>query len=70
LTHRIVRPAAGPKAMAVVGKGRIDAHLQDLQQGLLDQPICHRRDAKRALSMIALMEPPVIGLMGPPAQGI
>ena len=28
----------------MVGEGRIDQRLQDLQQGLLDQPIRHRRD--------------------------
>nr|WP_296406490.1 hypothetical protein [Zoogloea sp.] len=42
--HRVVRAAARPEAVAVFGERPINHGLQDLQQGLLDQPIRHRRN--------------------------
>lgn len=48
--HGIVRTAARSKAVAVVTEVRINQRLQHLQQGLLDEPIRHRRDAKLALA--------------------
>ena len=44
LTHRIVGPTSRTEAVARFRKRWIDPWLQDLQQGLLDQPIRHRRD--------------------------
>jgi hypothetical protein len=44
LLHRSVRTAPGPEPVAVRAEARIDARLQYLQQGLLDQPIHHRRN--------------------------
>lgn len=44
--HRIVRTSARPEAVAVFRKRRIESRLHDLQQGLLDQPIRHRRYPK------------------------
>jgi len=41
--HRVVRTTSRPEAVAVFGERRINLGLQDLQQGLLDQPIGHRR---------------------------
>jgi site-specific DNA recombinase len=41
LPHRIMRTSARSKAVAVFGKRRIDHRLQNLQQGLLDQPVDH-----------------------------
>jgi site-specific DNA recombinase len=41
LPHRIIRTSARSKAVAVFGKRRIDHRLQNLQQGLLDQPVDH-----------------------------
>src|SRR5690606_14996767 len=44
LTDRVVRPASGPKPVAVLAEGRIEDRLHHLQNGLLDEPIEHRRD--------------------------
>jgi hypothetical protein len=44
LKHRLVRSAPRTETVAVGREGRIDQGLQDLQQGLLDQPIHHRRN--------------------------
>ena len=41
--HRVVRATARPKAVAVFGERRVDQRLQNLQQGLLNQPVGHRR---------------------------
>lgn len=38
-THRVVRPAPGPDAGAVLREGRGKAGLQDLQDGLLEEPV-------------------------------
>jgi hypothetical protein len=42
--HGVVRTASRSEAEAVFGERRINHRLQDLQQGLLDQPIRHRRN--------------------------
>jgi len=57
-THRVVRTASRPKAVAVVGKARIESRLQDLQQGLLDETVEHRRNAKLAHPAAALRDLP------------
>ena len=54
--HRIVRPAARPEAVAVFGERPINHGLQDLQQGLLDQPIRHRRNPQFAHAAIGLRD--------------
>jgi hypothetical protein len=36
--HRIVRTPSGPEAVARIREGRVKQRLQDLQQGLLDEP--------------------------------
>ena len=46
--HSILRTASQSEAVAVCGKRRIDEGLQDLQQGLLDQTIRHRRNPQFA----------------------
>ena len=43
-----MRTASRPEAVAVCREGRIDEGLQDLQQGLLDQAIRHRRNTQLA----------------------
>ncbi len=40
--HRVARSTPRPEAVAVFGEGRINDGLQNLQQGLLDQPIRDR----------------------------
>ena len=41
-----MRASPGPKPVAVLAERGIDDRLQDLKQGLLDQPIHHRWDAQ------------------------
>ena len=43
LPHGILRASARTEAVAVCGEGRVNQRLQDLQQGLLDQPVGHGR---------------------------
>ena len=45
-SHRFVRAPLRTKTVAVRGKRRIESRLQDLQNGLLDPPIDHGRDAQ------------------------
>jgi hypothetical protein len=54
LENGVVRASARPEAVAVLAEGRIKDRLQHLQQGLLDQTIRHRRDAKLALATVRL----------------
>lgn len=54
--HCIVRTASRPKAVAVLGERRIDQRLQHLQQGLVDQPIRHRRNPQLAHSTSGLRD--------------
>ena len=56
LTHGIVRATPRPEAVAVLRKRRVESWLQDLQYGLLDEPIEHRRDTELALPAIALWD--------------
>ena len=44
IEHRVMRTATRTKAVAVFGERGINLGLQDLQQGLLDQPVRHRRN--------------------------
>ena len=53
-TYRVMRPPPGPEAIACIREGWIKQRLQDLQQGLLDEPIEHRRDAELALAPAGL----------------
>src|SRR6185295_15783489 len=57
-SHRIVRVSHRPKAVAVLGKGRIESRLQHLQDGLLDQPIDHGGNAQRTHSTPSLRDLP------------
>jgi len=52
--HGVVRPSARPEAVTRLREGGIETRLQDLQQGLLDEPVEHRRDAKLALASAGL----------------
>jgi hypothetical protein len=56
IEHRVVRTASRTKAVAVFGERRINDALQDLQQGLLDQPIHHRRNPQFAHAAIGLRD--------------
>src|SRR5438552_2573099 len=47
---RVLRAATRPKAEAFRREGRIKDRLQYLEQGLLDQPVQHRRNAQRPYS--------------------
>ena len=51
---RIVRTPPRPEPVAVVAEGGVDQRLQLLQQGLLDQPVRHRRDAQLTLGAVRL----------------
>jgi hypothetical protein len=55
-THRVVCTPSGPKAVARIREGRIEPRLQDLQQGLLDEAVEHRRDAELALAPAGLRD--------------
>jgi hypothetical protein len=50
--YRVVGPPSGAEAVAVFAECRVKHRLQHLQQGLLDQPIRDRRDAKLALAAV------------------
>jgi hypothetical protein len=52
--HGVVRTPSGPEAVACIREGRIEQRLQDLQQGLLDEPVEHRRNAELALASAGL----------------
>ncbi len=41
-----MRPPARAKAVAVLREAGVEAGLQDLQQGLLNEPVEHGRNAK------------------------
>ncbi|CAH1747837.1 protein of unknown function [Thauera humireducens] len=56
IEHRVVRTASRAKAIAMVRERRINPGLQDLQQGLLDQPIRHRRNPQFAHPAIGLRD--------------
>jgi hypothetical protein len=51
---RIMRTPARSKPVAVFAERGVDQRLQHLQKGLLDQTICHRRDAQLALAAVRL----------------
>ena len=55
-THRVVRPPSGPEAVARIREGRVEQRLQDLQQGLLDEPVEHGWDAELALAPARLRD--------------
>jgi hypothetical protein len=55
-TNRVVRTPSGPEAVARIREGRVEQRLQDLQQGLLDKAVKHRRDAKLALAPAGLWD--------------
>jgi hypothetical protein len=57
VTHGVVRAAPRPEAVAVLREARIDSRLQDLQQGLLDEAVEHRRDAELALASAGARTP-------------
>ena len=46
--------ASRPKAVARIRESRVEKRLQDLQKGLLDEPIENRRDAELALAPAGL----------------
>jgi hypothetical protein len=50
--YGVVRPAARAESVAVIGKRRIELRLQDLQQGLLNESVQDRWNAKLALASI------------------
>jgi hypothetical protein len=50
--HCVMRATSRPEAMAVIGECRVNFGLQNLQQGLLDQPIRHRRYAQFAQASV------------------
>ena len=52
--HGAVRGTARSEAVAVLGEAGIESRLQDLQEGLLDEPIEHGRDAELSLAAAAL----------------
>jgi len=56
LTDRVVRPPPRPEAVAVFRKRRIEDRLQHLQDGLLDEPVEHGRDAQLPHSAPALRD--------------
>ena len=45
--HRLVRAPPRSEAEAAVREARIEDGVQDLEQGLLDQSVYHRRDAQQ-----------------------
>jgi hypothetical protein len=53
-TYRVMRQPSGPEAIACIREGWIKQRLQDLQRGLLDEPVEHRRDAELALAPAGL----------------
>src|SRR5262249_12052491 len=44
------------EAVACIREGWVEQRLQDLQQGLLDEPVEHRRDAELALAPARLRD--------------
>jgi len=67
IEHRVVRTASRTKAVTVFGEGRINDALQDLQQGLLDQPIRHRRNSQFAHPAVGLRDLDAAYRQGPVA---
>ena len=51
-----MRTPPGPEAVAVLAERRVKQRLQHLQQGLLNQPIRHRRYAQLALASVRLRD--------------
>src|SRR5512142_115368 len=56
-TNGLMRTAARTEPVAVLAEGGIKQGLQHLQQGLLNQPIRHRRDTQLTLASIRLRAP-------------
>src|SRR3990172_12915137 len=54
--HRVVGAAPRPEAVAVLGESRVEAGLQDLEQGLLDEPVEGGGDAQLPRSSPALRD--------------
>jgi len=54
LDDGIVRALSRPKPVTVLREARVESRLQDLQKGLLDESVEHRRDAKLAHLSVAL----------------
>src|SRR5690606_6748429 len=50
----VVGTAPGPKPIAVLAEPRVEDRLQDLQEGLLNEPVEHRRDAELTLAPTGL----------------
>jgi hypothetical protein len=50
LAHRLVSRTTGSEAKAEFGEGWVPRRLQNLQDGLLDKPVHHRRNAELSLA--------------------
>jgi hypothetical protein len=71
LTDRSVGTTTGPEAVAVFRESRIELRLQDLQQGLLDKAVEHRRDPQfsgPSATLGDLLSPHRTGSVGPVEQ--
>ena len=54
--HGLMSTAPRTKAVAVAREGRVEDRLEDLQQGLLDHPVQHSRDAQHPHSASGLRD--------------